>query len=86
MNILDASLDNEVYEIIRKYKTMDKIDKETLKMLSREIIECIGDIRKKPRDSDMSIGSLNKALSKYGYAVEAFGNPREYRIEGVENA
>ena len=34
----------------------------------------------------MIIGSLNKALSKYGYAVEAFGNPREYRIEGVENA
>ena len=86
VNILDASFDNEVDKIIRKYKTMDTINKKTLKMLSREIIGCIGDIRKKPRDSDMSIGSLNKALSKYGYAIESFGTPREYRIEGVENA
>ena len=58
----------------------------SFKEIMQSGIECIGDIRKKPRDSDMSIGSLNKALSKYGYAVEAFGNPREYRIEGVENA
>lgn len=47
VNILDASFDNEVDKIIRKYKTMDTINKKTLKMLSREIIGCIGDIRKK---------------------------------------
>lgn len=34
----------------------------------------------------MGICSLNKALSKYGYAIESFGNPRQYRIKGVENA
>lgn len=79
--VSDDEKANRLHKVIQDRLIRD-FDKEGLTCLTREVREVLGDERvdKRTDRGEMGMNTLNKVLAPYGYNVESYGNPRQYRI------
>ena len=84
MSLIDKAPEEDMLKIIRKYLLLNYFDEEVLNNLSEEIKNCVGDIRVKKRETNMSKKSLNKILKKYGYVIISRYNPTQHMISPLE--
>lgn len=79
--VSDDEKANRLHKVIQD-RLISDFDREELTCLAREVRKVLGDERvdKRTDRGEMGMNTLNKVLAPYGYNVESYGNPRQYRI------